>query len=1093
MAVSKKNNKKIEKSVDYSAQTKNLREYVQSTLFNSYYLEKGYPEKIGELFIPQKDEKFLNFYKKIINWTKKQDESFFTKIQPSETTTIDRYIMPIMAFLGWDNFEDGCSEHTNRETAYHYGENIYKPDILYYHNSKDAQKTDKLKKKKDEQKLHSQKNHSMILEAKKFGLLKNKSKILDEKKNDSTKDRSPEEQTVLYMDMLHGKFAILSDGGIWKFFHSEFRDKEKYFSFDLGKLCLYLLRTIKFNDEDVSLEASDQKLKEINFLLAYFYNVFSYDALYGNRETVSHLIEYTHRYSTHLDEKMKDRFIMAMNWACNGLVKSVIESGESVDDKLEIIQKTAESHLFNIIFFRSLESRGVLPYYDEDNDYKKYSISKTVDDIYANGFDPSENFQKQLSLFSDYYDQRVEKKTKVICSNLISLYKKVHSGYKDFKIEGFRQSVFTNEEWKFANTYQIDDQHMMNIIFYLSLIPKGERDLGEYQLIPFDFLTPREIGSIYESFLEFKIQKAETDLYWNFKKKQWVKNRKNTKELFINEVLHKGEFVFSPDNEERKMSGAYYTPHYIVEYITENSIGKLCKGKNPEEILKLRICDPAMGSGHFISYALDYLIGKYLDAHYLFDVPVNESYGEIKLRILENCIFGVDINPSAVKLAKMSLWLNTAKDNNVLSSLENQIKQGDSLISFNWKKEFASIFKKGGFDCITGNPPYIFAREKLTKNQKEHFQKEYDTQQYQLNTFSLFTEKAVELLKNDGKLGFIVPNSCLTISTLSKFRNYMLRNGNFEIILNFLYKVFDKADLEPVVFIYEKSDFKKKYCLATNVNTDKEMANLKLKKIETDAWREDEENRYFLTIDKESDEILKKMEKVSVPLEELFDVKAGLKAYEAGKGLPHQSSQDVKNRIYDFTTRKNNQTYRYLDGNNVKVFGIEWGGTWLEYGRKLAAPRTFNLFSEPRVLVREITSKYPRSLITTYVEEIYLNNLSIVNILAGKDTDKNDLKVLSVMLSSSLLSFYFLKKTAKAQRRLFPKIILKDLKRFPIILPKGNQKKKILKFADQLLSIKDADSELGKARYEKIMKEVDLLIYSLYGLSEKEMEMNIAA
>lgn len=1011
MSASKK--KISKKSINYSEQTKSLREYVHSTLFNSYYLEKGYPEMFGESFIPKKDKKFKHFYEKIVSWVNKQDESFFTKIQPSETTTIDRYIMPVMTFLGWDSFEDGCSELTNRETAYHYGENVYKPDIVYFHNSKDAQKVDKLKKNKNEQKLHTQNNHSIILEAKKFGLLKSKSKVVDEKKNDSTKDRTPEEQTVLYMDMLHGKFAILSDGGIWRFFHAEFRDKEKYFSFDLGKLCLYLLRTVKFNDEEISLDSKNQKVKEINFLLAYFYNIFSQEALYGKSKTVSHLVEYTHKYSTHLEDKMKDRFIMAMNWACNGLAKSVKDSGESIEDKLEIIQKTAESHLFNIIFFRSLESRGILPYYDEDNDYKKYSISKTVDDIYANGFDPSENFKKQLSLFSDYYDQRVEKKTKVICNNLISLYKKVHSGYKDFQIKGFKQSVFTKEEWNFANSYKIDDQHMMNIIFYLSLIPKGDRDLGEYQLIPFDFLTPREIGSIYESFLEFKLQEADTDLYWNFKKKQWVKNRRNTKELFINEVLKKGEYVFTPDNEDRKMSGAYYTPHYIVEYITENSLGKLCEGKKPKEILELKVCDPAMGSGHFISYALDYLVGKYLDSHYSHDVPLKESYGEIKLKILESCIYGVDINPSAVKLAKMSLWLNTAKDNDVLSSLEKQIKQGDSLISFNWKKEYSSVFKNGGFSCITGNPPYIFAREKLTQEQKDYYQREYDTQQYQLNTFSLFTEKAVELLKEDGKLGFIVPNSCLTISTLSKFRKHMLENGNFDIILNFLYKVFDQADLEPVVFIYEKNSKITKHCLASNVNNKKEMEALKLKKVKTDSWHEDNEHRFFIGMDSSSADLINKLEDIGTPLGELFQVKTGLKAYQAGKGSPKQTKEMVKNRPFDCSSKKNKNTYKYLDGKDVRNFSINWGGEWLEYGKHLAEPRNLAMFSEERVLVREITGKFPRCLITTYTEEMFLNNISIVNILAGENTGSEDLKILSLLLSSNLLSFYFLKKNCK--------------------------------------------------------------------------------
>ena len=785
-------------TIDYTFQTKHLREFVSSTLFNSYYLEKGYPEKIGINFIPRDEDNFQIFYKKFIGWAMKQDEAFFTKIQPSETTTIDRYIMPIMTFLGWDNYNDGCSELTNRETAYHYGENIYKPDIIYFNNAKDAQKVDKLKKHREEQKLHTQKNHSLILEAKKFGLLKNKSNIADDKKNDCTKDRTPEEQTVLYMDMLHGKFAVLTDGGIWKFFHSEFRDKDKSFSFDLGKLSLLILRVSKFEDLDISLDSKSQKVQEINFLISYFYNIFSFSALCGNLGTVDHLLEYTKKYSVHLEDKMKDRFIMAMNWACNGLIKALELKGEKAEDHLNLIQKTAESHLFNIIFFRSLESRGILPYYDEDNDYRKYSISKTVDEIYKNGFNPSENFQKQLNLFSEYYDQRVEKKTTVISNSLVSLYKKVHSGYKDFKIEGFKESVFSTEEWDFATKYMIDDQHMMNVIFYLSLIPRGDRELGEYQLIPFDFLSPREIGSIYESFLEFKIEKAECDLFWNFKSKQWVTNRKNIDDLFVNEVLRKGEYVFSPNNHDRKMSGAYYTPHYIVEYIVETTLAEICKNKKPAEILKIKVCDPAMGSGHFISFALDYLTGKYLDAHYKYDIPLLESYGEIKNKILKSSIFGVDVNPSATKLAKMSLWLNTAKDSEKLLSLDKQIKQGDSLLGFKWKKEFSCVFETGGFDCIVGNPPYV--RREYVKDMKNSLKEKYLSFDSDADLCVYFVEEGVNLLNSQGKLSYIMTNKWMRSEYGKNLRHFILDKSGVEEIVDFKdLPVFDGVSTYPMI------------------------------------------------------------------------------------------------------------------------------------------------------------------------------------------------------------------------------------------------------------------------------------------------------
>jgi hypothetical protein len=1080
--------RKNETSSSYRSNSKNLKEYINSSLFNSYYLENGFPEFLGEDFSPKNNPSYNNFYEKFCNWVLSQDEAFFTKIQPSETTTIDRYIIPVMSYLGWDKTENGFSEHTSREITYYLGEYRYKPDLVYFHNSRDAQKTDKLQKNKEERKLHTQNSHSIVLEAKKFGLLKGKVKVTDERKDDATRDRTPEEQTVIYMDMLHSKYGVLTDGGVWKFFHGAYRDKDKFLSFDLGKLCLLILQHSKMRGIRPSLQASEQWMEEINFLISYFYNIFSYDACYGSLKSLKHLIDYTSKYSEHLEDKMKDRFIMAMNWACNGLAKSVADAGGNPEDCLSLIQRTAESHLFNIIFFRSLESRGVLPYYDEDNDYRKYSISKTVDEIYSKGFDPTKNFDNQLNMLSDYFEERIELKSKVVCKSLISLYKAVHSGFKDFKIQGFKQSIFSKEEWKFATDHLIDDQHMINVMFYLNLIPKGRRELSEYQLIPFDFLTAREIGAIYESFLDFKLVIAECNHYWNFKTKQWVKNRENVEFLYTNEVIKKGELLFTPNNIDRKMSGSYYTPHDVVEFMASRSIEKLCKDKKPIDILKIKICDPAMGSGHFLNFLLDMLVSKYLDALVLHDEPECKSYAELKSLILDSCIYGVDINPSAVKLTKMSLWLNSVEENENLKALDDQIKQGDSLLTFNWYKEFKDVFNGGGFDLIIGNPPYIYSREKFDGVTKERYQNEFQTQQYQSNTFSLFTEKSVELLKFGGELTFIVPNSVLTISTLSNFRKFLLDNGSFNLILNLTYRVFKEADLEPVIFFYDKSKVETS-CLAKVVPQKTIFNKISFDTVETNSWKQDKEYRFFIGLSNKSLNIVKYLEDNSKPLSSYFTVKSGLKAYEKKKGTPKQTAKDVEQRIYDFKTRKNSKCFKYLDGNNVQHFGLDWGGTWLQYGSNLAAPRTFDIFSNPRLLIREITSKYPRCLVCAYTEETYLNNLSIVNVLPLKDkTVSDDLKVLSLILSSSLISFYFLKKTAKSERRLFPKIILKDLKRFPLKLPTIQMKKEFIRVFNDIDKLSSQSDDLAKAKLRKKMLEVDSMVFELYGIPRELIE-----
>ncbi len=201
---------------------------------------------------------------------------------------------------------------------------------------------------------------------------------------------------------------------------------------------------------------------------------------------------------------------------------------------------------------------------------------------------------------------------------------------------------------------------------------------------------------------------------------------------------------------KRKKDGVFYTPQYITQYIVENTVGKLCeekktvlnfdeseyrkdrKGRKKDKLKQLlntletyrtwlteiTICDPACGSGAFLNEALQFLKTEH---HYLDELQTSLLGGgfefpNVEATILENNLYGVDINNESVEIAKLSLWLSTAKPNRKLSSLNNNIKCGNSLIddaevagekAFNWQTEFPQVFEKGGFDVIIGNPPYL--------------------------------------------------------------------------------------------------------------------------------------------------------------------------------------------------------------------------------------------------------------------------------------------------------------------------------------------------------------------------------------------------
>ena len=155
------------------------------------------------------------------------------------------------------------------------------------------------------------------------------------------------------------------------------------------------------------------------------------------------------------------------------------------------------------------------------------------------------------------------------------------------------------------------------------------------------------------------------------------------------------------EKQARKAGGIYYTPQSIVDYMVENSLVELLKGKTPEEAAKIKIVDPACGAGIFLLGAYQYL----LDWH-------EKYFGTLTLaqrcKILTDNIFGVDIDPLAVDITKYCLSMKCSEDKDYSLNLDKNIRCGDSLVDtdFCWQEKFPQVFKQGGFDIVIGNPPY---------------------------------------------------------------------------------------------------------------------------------------------------------------------------------------------------------------------------------------------------------------------------------------------------------------------------------------------------------------------------------------------------
>ncbi len=278
-------------------------------------------------------------------------------------------------------------------------------------------------------------------------------------------------------------------------------------------------------------------------------------------------------------------------------------------------------------------------------------------------------------------------------------------------------------------------------------------------------------------------------------------------------------------------------------------------------------------------------------------------------------------------------------------------------------------------------------------------------------------------------------------------RKFLLETNKLNQIINLAGYSFESANVETVILLAEKEIIKNENLIQILLNNGNEFYLSHTKQQKEFSNNEAFEFKVFL--DDESDLMNLKLNENSFPLNDLVEIKSGLKAYQKDKGKPKQTEFDVKNRVFDFKEKINDETLKYLDGKDVNRYCIGWSGTWLHFGPHLAEPRKF---TGSKIIVREITGVYPKSLISAYTEEDVLFNMSNIAIIE-KVNSGISLKYILSLINSSLLSYYFLKNTAKSVRKLFPKIILNDLRKFPIKRISISEQQPFIEKAEVMLSL----------------------------------------
>lgn len=706
--------------------------------------------------------------------------------------------------------------------------------------------------------------------------------------------------------------------------------------------------------------------------------------------------------------------------------------------------------------------------------------------------------------------------------------------------------------------------------------------------------------------------------------------------------------------------GSFFTPGFITMYMCRETIRKAvvqkfnetkkwkCKNledlydkiedrKEANEIVNsLKLCDPAVGSGHFLVSALNEIIAVKNDLKVLQDrdgkrlkeyevevvndeLIVTDEEGELfdynpkskesqriqetlfheKQTIIENCLFGVDINPNSVKICRLRLWIELLKNAyyknetelETLPNIDINIKCGNSLVSrfdidadlkqalkkskwsidsyrvavdtyrnaeskeqkremerliadiksdfrseislndpkvkrlrklsgelfqltnqgqlfemskkekaawnkkvkklteqtnkleaeieeikankifenaFEWRFEFPEVLNDDGdfvgFDLIIGNPPYLqlSKTEDITKEYKNYLLETYETSGGRLNTFIFFIHLSNRILHPNGFLNFIIPNTILSQEYYAFTRDFLVNKVSLTEIVNFPILPFEDAVVETVLIQYAN-----KPELVDKVEI-KELSKENIKSIshlKKDTVNRDSKFSFVYQLDP----IIEKVyEKEHLTFGSICDINQGI-ALKGDKSLSLKESKE------------NDECYKLLDGRNINKYSLKWDGVWLDYDLdRIHSCKRKDIFeSSEKLMFRRVSS----SLIFTYdYEQFYaLNTLVIVN---KKDSDKGpNLKFILGLMNSKLMNYLYSNKF-KSTKTVFSEIQARSVKELPIPKISETQEYEIVKLAERIIELKKGESETIA-----LENEIDQLVYHLYELTEKEIEI----
>ena len=661
--------------------------------------------------------------------------------------------------------------------------------------------------------------------------------------------------------------------------------------------------------------------------------------------------------------------------------------------------------------------------------------------------------------------------------------------------------------------------------------------------------------------------------------------------------------IFENLLEDNKDKGAFYTPKEIVRYMCQESltaylqtdiddaevkehIANYVKTNDVEELggasselamsidqklIDVKICDPAIGSGAFPMGLLRELYA----CRKSIEIFEEDNAADIKRHIIQNNIYGVDIEKGAVDIARLRFWLALIIDEKEpmpLPNLDFKIMQGNSLLEsykgvdldvtskklktgkdtkktrgvlslsfeeadvqktiqdlvksyfsitdhtlraqrrqqidkyvkdyinicaegnhevqdavdeleipndqfFLWHTYFADVFEKGGFDIVIGNPPYgVSIKDDYRKAVVASWGNVPDYEIYYY-----FIVLAAPLLKEKGIMSYIIPNTFLFNTFAKHFREMLVEKWNvLEILDCTKFPIFESAVVRNAINLFQKDSEGSKqvgYRNTANVTSFSDLLEREREFMTVESLLAMNQNwglAYFLPTSIRN--VVNLISSSPLTVKDVFpEISQGLIAYDKYKG---QSEEIIKSRAYHSFIYKDGLK-KWLWGEDVTRYNLTWNGKeYIDYCNGIANPRNPSFFVGKRMLVREITNP---SIFAALIEIEAYNDPSIIIVKESRDYP---IEILVGIMNSKLATFFHFNHSPKATKGAFPKILVQDIKEYP--LPKVNldERKILMRLVDDVTTIKKGKSIADTSALEN---QIDFLVYHLYGLTYDEV------